>query len=643
MSTQTETHAFEAEVREVLSLVIHSLYTNREIFLRELISNASDALDKLRFEALTDATLLEEGEELGIALDVDKESRTLRVADNGIGMTHDELVQNLGTIASSGTRRFLAAVQESNAAERPELIGQFGVGFYSAFMVADEVVVETRRAGSEDGWRWTSSGDGEYSVEPAEGLARGTVVSLRLREVEGNAPDFSAEWTLREVVQRYSDFVEYPIQMEVERTGPKLDEDGEPIEGETESTRKLETLNSQKPLWARPRGEVQEEEYHEFYRHLSHDWNPPLETVHLKAEGALEFTALLFLPKERPLDMFDPQHKGSSLSLYVRRVLIMRECEELLPPWLRFVRGVVESSDLPLNVSRETLQDNPQVRQIKKRLVKKVLSTLKGILGEERERYEGFWEAFGLVLKEGIWFGEDKDAAISSLCLFRTSTADGWRTLDEVLADAQEGQDALYYLTAPDLATAKASPHLETLAARGIEVLLLTDPVDEWVTQRLHEYSGKPLKAVDRGDTELEDEEQKKRREERQQEHEGLLGALQGALAEDISEVRFSSRLKDSAAVLVAAEHGMSAHLERMLRRSGQDVPTQKRILEINPDHALVAALAKLHDVDAKSPRVAEFAELLHGQALLAEGSALKDPARFGKLVTQLMVSAIDG
>ncbi len=655
MSTTTETHAFEAEVQEVLSLVIHSLYTNREIFLRELISNASDALDKLRFESLTDASLLPEGEQLGIAIDVDAEQRLLRIADNGIGMSREELVQNLGRIASSGTRRFLAQIAESQdrGGAAPDLIGQFGVGFYASFMVADEVVVETRRAGSDEGWRWTSKGDGQYSLEPAEGLARGTLISLHLREDKDGEEGGSerqpldgllTEWRLREIVTRYSDFVEYPVQMEVERSEPVLDDEGKPVEGEEpKKVLKTETLNSMKPLWARPKAEIEETEYEEFYKHLTHDWSGPAETIHFKVEGSLDFTALVYLPKERSLDLFDPSQNKSQISLYVRRVLIQKECEELLPVWLRFVRGVVECSDLPLNVSRETLQDDPRLGQIKKRLVKKVLDALGSKLDKEREAFEAFWKSFGGVFKEGIYFGENEDDRLAKLCLFESTRGESLTTLDEYLERASDEQEAIYCLLAASRQAAESSPHLEAFRDKGYEVLFLTDPVDEWMLQRFSEYAGKPLRSIEKGEVELGGEEQKKALEERSKEHQELLTQLGAALEEHLSEVRLSSRLKDSPAVLVNAENAMSPQLARMLASSGRDVPKDKRILELNPDHALFAGLSKLFGVDAKSPRIAEYAELLHGQALIAEGSPLPDPAHFAKLLTELMVGGVKG
>lgn len=641
MTTKTETKSFEAEVQQVLSLVVHSLYSQREIFLRELISNASDALDRLRFASLTQADLLAEGESLGIVLDVDAESRTLSVADNGIGMDREELMDNLGRIASSGTRRFLEAAQGTEGEAPPDLIGQFGVGFYSVFMVADEVSVVSRKAGSDEGWRWSSKGLGEYNIDPAEGAARGTVVQLKLKDAGKGEMDFCQEWTLREVVKRYSDFVEYPIQMEVERTQPKKDEQGEDIEGETETLQETQTLNSMRPLWSRPKDEIEPQEYKDFYQHLTHDWNEPLRTIHFRAEGAHEYTALLYLPKERPMDLFDGESKASRVSLYVRRVLIMRECEDLLPAWLRFVRGVVESADLPLNVSRELLQNNPKVGRIRKRLVKKVLETLGTMLSAERSEYEGLWLAFGSLIKEGIYFGDDEDARISKISLFWSSRSEGWTTLGEYVERMGKDQEVIHVICGPDRKTLDASPHLETLKARGEEVLLLTDPVDEWVLQRLSEYDGKPLQAVDRGRAEEADEERVER-EARQEESKDLLAVLHKALEEHVSEVRFTNRLKDSVAVLVGEEHGMSAHLERMLRSSGREVPVTKRALEINPEHSLMTGLRALHEADPKSPRLAEYAELLHGQALIAEGSPVVDASRFAGLVTQLMVGSVE-
>ncbi|MFT6831557.1 MAG: molecular chaperone HtpG, partial [Planctomycetota bacterium] len=589
---------------------------------------------------------------LGIVLDVDKEKGILKIADNGIGMDREELVKNLGTIASSGTRRFLqAAAEGGDSAERPDLIGQFGVGFYSAFMVSDEVTVETRRAGSDEGYRWRSKGDGSYEIEEAEGLSRGTVVTLKLREkVEGTddnptiegAEKYLEEFTLRDVVRRYSDFVEHPIQMEVERNEPKLDEEGKPIEGETVSVMNLETLNSQKPLWARPKSEITDEDHAEFYRHLTHDWSEPLSSLHFSAEGSLEYTALMYLPSKAPMDLFDPSNRDSNVSLYVRRVLIQKECKELLPSFLRFVRGVVECADLPLNVSRETLQDDPRLGQIQKRLVKKTLEEFGKLLNSKREEYAEFWDAFGSVIKEGIWSGDADTEKLAKVCLFHSSNGETMVTLDEYIERMKDGQEVIHVLTGADRATVEASPLLESVSEKDEEVLFLIDPVDEWVLQRLTEYGEKKLVALDRGDAQ-EDDDVKEKREELQKEHKGFLGSLQSTLDEEISEVRFTSRLKGSPAVLVAGEGGMSGHMERLLKRSGQEMPKQKRILELNPEHELVKSLTKLHGVDEKSPRIAEAAELLYGQALLAEGATPKDPKRFSQLVTDLLLGSVKG
>ena len=635
-----ETVAFQAETTELLQLVIHSLYKHREIFLRELISNASDALDKLRFESLTDPALVAGDERLHVRLETDPEARTLTIHDNGIGMTRDEVVSNIGTIARSGTRGFAEAVraaagaEAAEAPELPDLIGRFGVGFYSAFMVAEEVVLETRRAGAEGGVRWTSRGEGEYTLEEVEGPARGTSITLKLRPVEeesGAHQDFTQEWVLREVIKRYSDFVAYPIEMEVERTEGEGDEQ--------ETVRRTETLNSQRPLWTRPKGEIEPEEYAEFYRHVSHDWNEPLETIHTLAEGTLEFAALLYVPRERPHDLFDPTRHGSRLSLYVKRVFIMADCEELLPPYLRFLRGVVDASDLPLNVSRETLQENRQVRQIQRHLVKKTLEALAGLLKERREDYRAFWTAFGPLIKEGIYVDDEHRGALTELLLAETSHGAEPTTLAEYVERCPEGQEEIYVLPAPDRAAAERSPHVEGLRSRGFEVLYLVDPVDEFLLQRLTEYEGRSLRSIDKGGLELEeDETTKAAREERQKALGPLLELVRKELDEHVEEVRFSARLTDSPAMLVNAENALSPQVQRMLRDSGQDVPEPKRVLELNSTHPLVERLRDLSADDATFARFTDYCALLHGQALLAEGSQPPDPARFARLVADLMV-----
>ncbi|MBL4771624.1 MAG: molecular chaperone HtpG, partial [Planctomycetes bacterium] len=542
---------------------------------------------------------------------------------------------------SSGTLKFLEALKDSS--ESPDLIGRFGVGFYSAFMVADQVTVETCKAGSETGLRWQSDGQGEYTIEEVEGLSRGTVITLKLKDTEEGQSDYTQEWTLRDIVSRYSDFVEYPVQMEVERSEPKLDSDGKEIEGETEMVTSMDTLNSMKPLWTRPKADISEEEYTEFYKHQSHDWSPPLETIHFNVEGTLEFTALLFLPSQKPMSFGDGAAPKSKVSLYVRRVLVQKECEELLPVWLRFVQGVVETPDLPLNVSRETLQSNRRVGQIQKGLVRKVVDALGKMLANDRDKYVSFWKNFGWVIKEGLYYAPDKQEQISKLCLFEGGGDYEHTTLTEYKEAMPEGQDAIYVLTGQDRATVEASAHLEGMRAKGWDVLFLTDPVDEWVLERLTEFDGTPIKRLDQGDLDLDTEEDKKDLEEKQEAAGGLLKTIQEGLSEGVTEVRFSNRLAESPAVLVEAPGSMSSHQVRMMRHAGQDVPEPKRILELNPDHALVQGMQKLHGVDANSPRIREFSELLYDGAMMREGGTPKDPVQFQKLLTELMVASLKG
>ncbi len=632
----TQTMEFQAETRQLLDLMIHSLYRHKEIFLRELISNASDALDKVRFEALTRPELLEGDDDLAIRLETDRDARTLTIADNGIGMSRDEVIENLGTIARSGTREFVAALKDAKeqATSAPELIGQFGVGFYSAFMVADRVTVETRRADlpAGEGVRWTSTGGGAFELETIERAPRGTRITLHLKErgEEGEEmPELTAEWALRGLVKKYSDFVQWPIRMDVER------EEGEGDDKKT--VVKTETLNSMKPLWTRTPSEVTDEEHAEFYKQLAHDWEPPGRTIHFRAEGTLEYTALLYVPSHRPLAFLEGDRGKSKLSLYVKRVFIMDDCDELLPPWLRFVRGLVDSSDLPLNVSRETLQHTRQMAPIRRRLVTKTLETFKKWLDDDRDAYAKTWGEFGPLIKEGM-YGEDDETKfkIAEVCLFRSTRGDGLVTLDEVIEAMPDGQEEVYWLAGPDLDTLRRSPHLEAFAARGYEVLLLTDPVDEFAMQRLTEFDGKPLKAIDKGDVDLGDDEEKAARDEKAKELKPLLDAVKERLGEQVAEVRFSSRLKESPAVLVTGEQDLSPHMARLLRGMDREVPESKRILELNASHPLVKRLDALRDGSAG--RFGDYCELLFGQAQLAEGTAPEDPQRFNRLLTSLMV-----
>jgi molecular chaperone HtpG len=627
MSTTVETRPFQAEAQELLALVVHSLYRNREVFLRELLSNASDAIDKRRVEALQQPDRAAAGEpEIRIA--VDRERRTLSVSDDGIGMTKDELVSNLGTIARSGTRAFLEKLRAAGEAA-PTLIGQFGVGFYASFLVADEVVVDSRRAGADEAWRWRSDGKGSFTVEPGDREQAGTTVTLHLRakadDEDDDPADFLEEHAIRDVVRRWSDFVEHPIRMEVE--APAKD-------GRTE--RRVDTLNSRKPLWARAKDEIRREEYDEFYRRLAHDWTPPAEVIHFKAEGTTEYTALLFVPGHRPMDLFEGPQARSKVALYVRRVLILAECPDLLPGWLRFVRGLVDAPDLPLNVSRETLQQNPVVRQIERRLVKRVLESLASTLEKDRAKFRAVWGDFGVVLKEGIYAGGDEDNRISKIALWETTAADEPTTLPEYVARMKPGQQAIWYLAGNERKTLESSPHLEAFRKSGEEVLFFVDPIDEWVVERLATFEGKTLKPIDRADPDREGAAAKEVREKLDREHRDALAAIEERLKESVRAVRFSTRLSESPAVLVSEGGGVSANMERILRAARQDVPAEKRVLELNPDHALVKKLLELHAADPRAERVGDLTELLHGQALLAEGSPLPDPGRFSKLLARL-------
>lgn len=686
MTTNAETHVFQAETRQLLDLMIHSLYSHKEIFLRELVSNASDALDKRRLAGLTDETIRGD-DDPRIRLEIDADARTLVIDDNGIGMTHDEIVENIGTIARSGTRSFLEQLQSERAGAESagdgddataELIGQFGVGFYSAFMVAERVELLTRKAGGVDAFLWASSGDGSYTLEPAEKDAAGTRITLHLRAKDDATDadswqDFTDEWTVRGIVKKYSDFVEYPVQMDVER------EEGEG--DDKRSVTKTETLNSMKPLWTKARNEITDEEHAEFYRHLSHDWNEPLDTIHFRAEGGHEYTALLYLPKQSSPDLLDPQRHNSRVSLYVKRVFVMAECEELLPPWLRFVRGLVDSADLPLNVSRETLQHDRQIGSIRKRLVKKVVEALGKLCADRRDEYEAFWAQLGPVVKEGLYLDDDNRETLLEHCLFETSAGEKLSTLAEVVERMPMAQKHLYYLTGPDRASLEQSPHLEALRAKGYEALLLTDPVDEFVVQRVTEFDGRTLTPLDRGELDLDDDESDdSAHEEKSKELAPLLEAVQKVLDAHVSAVRISKRLADSPALLVADENGLTPQMERILRGSGQALPPSKRVLELNADHAVVAKLGALLETaggvdaiqaafaaaEAPAEQAAEagaeggeasapaapkgkvefsgelatfrdHAELLHGQALLAEGSPPTDPSRFAKLVGELL------
>jgi molecular chaperone HtpG len=622
MSDTTERHEFQTEVRELLDLMIHSLYSHKDIFLRELISNASDALDKLRFEMLSRAEVTPPGE-LEIGLEADPGARTLSIHDNGIGMTRDEVVANIGTIARSGTREFLRASRERHGQGEaaPDMIGQFGVGFYSSFMVADRITLVTRRAGETGATRWESSGDG-YTLADAERETAGTTVTLHLKpkDEDDGLKDYTDPLVLRDTVKRHSDFVAYPIRLAGE------------------------TLNSMKAIWARRPGEVTEEEHREFYKHISHDWSDPLEHVSVHVEGSFEARALLYIPAKAPFDLHqrDGVHRG--LQLYVKRVFIMDDWRELLPPYLRFVRGVVASDDLSLNVSREILQKDRQVQAIKKHLVRRILAALKEMKEQRPENYRTFWTEFGAVLKEGLISFEEGHEKTLELVMAPSTASPEPVALTDYVTRMKDGQDAVYYLTAASRDAGERSPHLEAFRAREWEVLFFTDPVDELWLRLPREVEGKALVSVTQRDLHVGTDDEKRRDEETRKESEeslkDVLTALRAKLQDDVKDVRLSSRLTESPGCLVGDPGDLSPQMQEFLRRAGQDVPKVKRVLELNPTHPIVTKLRQLHALDAKDPRLALYAELLYGQALLAEGGALTDPAAFSRRLTELMLQA---
>ncbi|WP_405433261.1 molecular chaperone HtpG [Micromonospora sp. NBC_00617] len=638
MSNQAETLEFQAEARQLLQLVVHSIYSNKDVFLRELISNASDALDKLRLATLVDKDLVADTDDLHVAIEVDRDARTLTVRDNGIGMTRDEVVRLIGTIAKSGTAELLRQLRESaDARASQDLIGQFGVGFYAAFMVADRVTLLTRKAGETGGTRWESTGEGTYSIEAVEEAPQGTAVTLHLKpaDTEDNLHDYTAEWTIREIVKRYSDFIAWPIRMRVERPG---------AEGEA-ATSEVQTLNSMKALWARPRDEVDAAEYNEFYKHVSHDWADPLEVVHMKGEGTFEYEALLFLPSHAPLDLFSPQGRRG-VQLYVKRVFIMDDCEALVPTYLRFVKGVVDAHDLSLNISREILQQDRQIQIVRRRLVRKVLATVKDLKANHPERYRTFWTEFGAVVKEGLIDDTDnRDSLLEILSVASTHDAAEPTDLAGYVSRMKDGQSDIWYATGDSRATIENSPHLEAFRAKGHEVLLLTDPVDEVWVERVGEYDGRPLRSIAKGQVDLDTDEEKQQaeaeREQQRQEFAALVQWLGTTLADSVREVRLSSRLTTSPACVVGDAHDLTPTLEKMYRAMGHDVPSAKRILEINPGHPLVTGLRKAHEQGDSTEILTETAELLYGLAVLAEGGELADPARFTRTLADRLARTL--
>ncbi len=649
MTVTVKRRKFKTEVQQLLDLVIHSLYTHPDIFLRELISNASDAIDRARFEALSDESILEDDPEWKIRLIPDRENRILTVADNGIGMTAEEVEANIGTIASSGTRRFLAELKERQGQLSSELIGQFGVGFYSAFMVADKVAMVTRRAGNpEDAVKWESTGAGSYSLAQAHKEKRGTEVTLHLKE---GMDEFLEEWRLRKIVKTYSDFVEHPIVMKVERPRPDADaKDGK----EPEKEIKDEVLNSQKAIWLRPKSEISDEQYKEFYQHISHDFGNPLTWLHWNAEGTTEFNALLYLPERAPFDLFMPENRHRGIHLYVKRVFITDNCEALVPSYLRFLRGVVDSSDLPLNVSRETLQEEKVIRVIQKNLVRKVLDTLKQMISEEKDKYLQFWHEFGRVLKEGVHTDLANREKLQELLLFESTREEPGKmiSLAEYADSMQEGQKAIYYLTGESRGNLEKSPLLEAFAVRDYNVLLMTDPIDEWVVQAINSYSDKPLKSIAKGDLELDLDEQPEKKDDGKEpeaekkeaippESKELIAVMQDVLKEKVKEVRVSKRLTDSPCCLVSDDMDIGVHMEKILKAMHQEMPATKRILEINPAHPLLKAMNNMAKDSSRRMKFTEYAELLYDQALLTAGLEIPDPMNFARRVSHVMADAV--
>lgn len=630
-SQSKQTMGFQAEVKQLLQLMIHSLYSNKEIVLRELISNASDAADKLRFEAISNGSLYENDSELKIRVSFDKDARTLTIADNGIGMRREEVINNIGTIAKSGTKEFFQNLTGDQAKDA-NLIGQFGVGFYSSFIIADKVTLITRRAGETEAIKWESSGEGDFTIEATEKAGRGTEVILHLREGED---EFLNDWKLKTIVRKYSDHITLPIVMK--KSEWKDGENGEG--GQMVTTDEDETINKASALWARSKSDISEEEYNEFYKHVSHDYENPLAYTHSRVEGKQEYISLLYVPGKAPFDLYDRERR-QGIKLYVKRVFIMEDAEKLMPQYLRFVRGVIDSADLPLNVSREILQDSRDVEAIKNGSVKKVLGLLEDLAENKPEDYAKFWNEFGRVLKEGPgedWANKDKIAGLLRFASTHADTEEQNVSLKAYIERMKPEQEAIYYITADTFAAAKNSPHLEIFRKKGIEVLLMSDKVDEWLLGSLTEFEGKKLQSIAKGDLDLgklEDEADKEAKKQVEESAKELVERIKTALGDTVKEVKVTHRLTDSPACLVAGEHDLSGNLARILKAAGQKAPDSKPILEINPTHRLVEKL-KAESDDAK---FADYAHVLFDQALLAEGGQLEDPASFVKRMNSLIL-----
>ena len=634
---------FKAELKQVMDIIIHSLYSHKEIFLRELISNAADAIGKIRFEALTNTELTDGDADFKIKIIPDKEAKTLTISDNGCGMSRDMIVENLGTIARSGTKAFIEKIKQAKSEQSVDLIGQFGVGFYSAFMVADRVTVTSRAPGS-GGVRWSSSGEESFTIEDVEKQTRGTEIVLHLRE---DAAEYLDEWRLRAIVKKFSDFVEYPIILFTTEEKKSDDEDKKDTAPEIEVKETI--LNSQQAIWLRPRSEIKEEEYTEFYKHVSHDFREPLKTIHYTAEGSQEFRALLFIPSAKPYDFFMRDAK-KGVQLYVNRVFITDECDKLLPPYLEFIRGVVDSSDLPLNVSREMLQEDRQLALIRKALMSKIFSTLKEMQEKDNEKYLAFWKEFGVIIKSGLSADFENREKLADLFLFESTRTekkeDGeekpsdFITLAQYVEAMPEEQKEIYYMIAESREMVENSPYMEQFRSKGYEVLVMTDPVDEIVVQSLREYKEKKLRAIDRGELEVEKETETER-EQKEKDNKGLLEAMQKVLSAEVSAVRLSNRLKESPACLVGAEGQYGAQMEKLMREMGADVHKREATLEINPEHPTILALRRLSEKDAEAPEFTSYVRLIHDGAKLAAGEKIKDPSSLLKGLSDLIARCV--
>lgn len=610
---------FQSEAKQLLHLVIHSLYSHKEIFVRELVSNASDALDKLRFESLKNTDLLKDESELGIHISLDKKGKIFKISDNGIGMNYDEVIENIGTIARSGSRAFLERLSGNEKADS-NLIGQFGVGFYSVFMVASKVKLVTKKAGTDEpAVEWESDGTSDFTIKETKKKDRGTEITVYLKDDEG---EFTEDWRVRSIIKKYSDFIAFPIYLPNEKG-------------------KEEVVNETKPLWKRPTSELNDEQYEMFYRHSLGGFDKPLHTLHGKAEGMLEYTYLLFVPEKAPFDLLTNERKHG-VKLYVKRVFIMDDCKELIPEYLRFVKGVVDSEDLPLNVSREMLQHNPVIEKMRKALVGKILTTLKDIAEKEPEKYRDFWKQFGPIVKEGIHTDAENKERLLEIVRFQSSMGEGpdeMVSLKDYVARMREGQKDIYYITGESRSIAEKSPHLEVFKAKSIEVLYLVDPIDEFIVHDIYNYEGKTLKSVTKGDLDLGDlgKEEKEEKEKVESTYKKLTERIKNILADTVKEVRVTTRLKDSPACLVSDEYEMGAHMEKIMRAMGQEVTPTKRTLEINPDHPIIKNINAIYEKNAKDPVLDEWVNVVHDQALIAEGQVPSDPLAYSKRVNALL------